>query len=293
MRVLSVKYNMYTFSCGNPRPTVRHSIVDNTLLLGFRTYCLPGWLPAYYVLIAQMLVKGKVDRIRHMIKVAEIPARSSNDQHLLTYLRLKSNLSSASKMVKEFLAVLPAVEKQPRTSYGGSSLHSSIVRDQLTTGTWISLGAVVQGLAFMSLGRLSLIPALLVVLLGALDRFAILAGLKHNHFLDKVIMQKFSAQFPNEEGHYGNQPSAKDVVVFIIGTRTNHPLGVLAPGTSTIFAYFKGMEQDLRAHADQFGFLGMRTCLDASERGTGSEVVSVCYFRTVVRSNLVCRMDVH
>lgn len=180
-----------------------------------------------------------------------------------------------------FVGLLPPKQTQPPTSYRGSPLRKTIIRDQLSISSWICLGAITQGLAFWLLGPIALLPAALLAGLRMLDTLIVVIGLKHNYHMDSIITTKFSAQFPDDEGRYGNQPAATDVVVFLIGTRTNHPLGMLAPGTSTIFAYFASMEKDLSTHSDEFGFLGMRICLDAADRQTGSETVAVCYFKTV------------
>lgn len=64
----------------------------------------------------------------------------------------------------------------------------------------------------------------------AFDTYAMTVGWKHNPYMDNIIPTKFSAQFPDSEGHYGNKPSNSDVVVLLIGTRCNHPMGLLAPG---------------------------------------------------------------
>ena len=58
-------------------------------------------------------------------------------------------------------------------------------------------------------------------------------------------------------------------------------MGMLAPGFATLAQDFNHMEKDLHAQRDEYGMLGMRSCLDAAARTTGSEIVIVCYFRTL------------
>lgn len=93
-------------------------------------------------------------------------------------------------------------------------------------------------------------------------------------------MAKTSAQFPDEEGRFSGKPADNDVVVFLIGLRCNHPLGALAPGFREVGPYFPQMVGDLEAHADEFGFLGMTSWINASQRETQSELMMVGYFRT-------------
>lgn len=110
--------------------------------------------------------------------------------------------------------------------------------------------------------------------------YAMSVGWLHNTYQDDIIHKKFSAQFPDEEGKYGNKPADTDVVVFLIGTRCNHPLGLLAPGFKELGGYFPSMTKDLEQHADEFGFLGMTAWLNSSDRTTQSEIMSVGYFKT-------------
>ena len=186
-----------------------------------------------------------------------------------------------SKFSKEFEGLLPPQEHRPPTAFNGPAQPYSIIRDQLQISTWLCLGAIVQGTALYFLGVLSLVPAGLLLLFRTLDTLLMTLRWKHNKSMDGVIMNKFTAQFPDDEGRYGSKPADSDVVVFIIGTRCNHPLGLLAPGFSNVNQYFGSMEKDLNKYGDEFGMLGMRICLDAAERTTGSEIVVICYFRDI------------
>ena len=138
-----------------------------------------------------------------------------------------------------------------------------------------------QGALVIVAGRLALIPALVLLLVRVLDAYAQSVGWKRNSQMDDVIMKKFSAQFPDEEGRFGAEPADNDIVVFLIGTRCNHPMGMLAPGFKEFGGYFPPMVKALEEHAEEFGFLGMTSWLNASDRATSSELLEVGYFRSV------------
>ena len=155
------------------------------------------------------------------------------------------------------------------------------IRDQFTITTWLALGALLQSLLFLLLGRPALIPATTYILLSLANTAATTLGWKPNPLMTGVIMNKFSTAFPNADGTYGSQPADSEIVVFLIGFRNNHPLGLLAPGVKDIGDYFQSMVKNLDSHAEDFGFLGATSWLNASTRTTQNETLTVCYFQTV------------
>jgi len=168
-----------------------------------------------------------------------------------------------------------------------------MIRDNFTIQTWLSIGAVIQGAAFLLLGRIALLPALAYIVLQSLDAGTMAAGWRHNRYLDGVVMKKTSAQLPDANGNYGSKPANDDIVVFLIGTRSNHPLGLLAPGFKDFSGLMITMVKDLEEHAEEFGFLGVTSWLNASQRSTNSEIMEVCYFRTVEGLHAFAHSDYH
>jgi len=111
-------------------------------------------------------------------------------------------------------------------------------------------------------------------------RMAMSLGWIHNTYMDKLILTKTSAQFPDEEGNFSSEPADNDVSVLLIGTRCNHPLGLLAPGFAEVGAMFVQMAKDCEDNAEEFGFLGMTNWTNNSQRATNNELLIVAYFRT-------------
>ena len=155
------------------------------------------------------------------------------------------------------------------------------MRDQLSITTWLATGAVAQSLAFLLVGRIALFPAVSYILYTLANTSAAAYGLKRNPLMDGVIPGKFSSAFPNSQGTYGSKSADTDLVVFHIGFRNNHPLGIFAPGVKQIGEYFQQMIVDLEAHDEEFGLMGATNWLNASARTTQNETLVVAYFKTV------------
>ena len=111
---------------------------------------------------------------------------------------------------------------------------NQLLRENFTISTWILLGCIVQALLSLLLPRLlATLPAVLLLAWGMLDALLVYAGLKKNTYMQDVIVGKFSVAYPADgegsdiQGQPGeNGPGA----VMILGTRSNSPLGMFAPG---------------------------------------------------------------
>ncbi|KAF2723910.1 hypothetical protein K431DRAFT_282605 [Polychaeton citri CBS 116435] len=179
----------------------------------------------------------------------------------------------------DFTPLLPPSTRRPKASFFGRHGPYNLLRDQLTITSWMALGAMAQGVLFLIFGRLALIPAVGIVLFRTLDAYAQATGWKHNTYMDGVITQKMSAQFPDERGQYGSTAAKDQIVVFLIGSRCNHPLGALAPGFRKLGNYFVSMTRDLERNAEEFGFLGMTSWVNNNGRAAKNELLEVGYFK--------------
>ncbi|KAF2162753.1 hypothetical protein M409DRAFT_26991 [Zasmidium cellare ATCC 36951] len=186
-----------------------------------------------------------------------------------------------SRPGQDFKPLVAPQSERPRSRFFGPAAFESLLRDQASLSTWLCVGALVQGALILLVGRIALLPAAALILYRALDSYAMSVGWKRNTYMDGVLMKKFSAQIPDELGNYGNKPADTDVVVFLIGTRSNHPYGMLAPGFEQSGKYFSSLAQSLEDHAEEFGFLGMTSWLNSADRSSKSEIMQVCYFRNM------------
>jgi len=205
-------------------------------------------------------------------------------------------MSHRAQDFKPLLA--PSAKRLEPGIYAGPASLSSMIRDNFTISTWLCLGASAQILLYLitnTLGfrSLALLPALAILAYRTLDSCLITIGWKHNTYLDNIIQKKISTAFPDELGHYGNKPANNDIVVFLIGTRVNHAMGLAAPGVLEMGGYMTQMCKDLNTHAEEFGFLGMTSWLNSTDRATNSEILEVCYFRSVEGLQKFAHSDYH
>ncbi|KAJ5784700.1 uncharacterized protein N7503_009912 [Penicillium pulvis] len=156
------------------------------------------------------------------------------------------------------------------------------MRDQLSISSWLLLGAVAQGLAVLALPAFyAILPAMVILSYRVTDTFLMTMGLKRNRFMDNVIMGKFTGQIPNSEGVYSSKPADENVVSFQLITRSNHPLGILAPGAREIATLAQNMYAQLAKERETYGFLGSKTMMGADERSAGNHIITMMYFRNL------------
>ena len=127
-------------------------------------------------------------------------------------------------------------------------------RDDMRLSTWILWGAFFQSLLGLFLPRhVAFLPTATVLV----SRLA-MAILRNEGFLPdnsefNVRHGRLTAQIPNEDGSFPTAATAKDIVVFIIATRSNHPKGRFAPGLDEITNYFRACWQDAAANREKWG----------------------------------------
>lgn len=180
-----------------------------------------------------------------------------------------------------FTPLLTTTPKRPEGTFFSLAGLTVMLRDQFTITTWLAFGALVQGAALLLLGRMALVPAFVYLIIGALDTFLMTVGWRRNKLMDGVLVKKFAAVIPDAKGDYGGKPADKDLVVFHIGTRNNHPLGILAPGFRKEAVYFTNMVKALEEQSEEYGMLGQTSWLNSNARSTGNETLAVYYFRDI------------
>lgn len=127
-------------------------------------------------------------------------------------------------------------------------------RDDMRLSTWILWGAVIQSMLVITLPHyVALLPAVLM-----LGSRIVLSALTIEGFLPyngtkTVVPGRSTAQIPNPDGTFPAIASAKDVCIFIIATRSNHPKGRFAPGLDEITNYFRNMWQDVSRNREKWG----------------------------------------
>ncbi|KAL4884838.1 hypothetical protein BJY04DRAFT_214722 [Aspergillus karnatakaensis] len=175
--------------------------------------------------------------------------------------------------------ILPAGKTISQTplSVGEESL-SPVFRDNFTITTWLLLGALFQGALLTLFGSLALLPAILLTLYKAVDTTLMATGLTRNRYLDGIIKTKYGSQHPNPDGSFGSEPSSKGIVVFLLGSKCNHPLGILAPGFAELGKRGDALVASYKERSEEYGLLNMKTWIGQTH-DSGNEIVTVFYLR--------------
>ncbi|OJD14209.1 hypothetical protein AJ78_05423 [Emergomyces pasteurianus Ep9510] len=185
-------------------------------------------------------------------------------------------------MAEQSFRPLSSPQKVPAYSQNAKAMTTNIIstvlRDNFTISTWLLIGGLLQGVAVALLGYLTLLPAAVVITYRVGDNILMIWGWKKNRYLSGVFFNKFTAQVPRSDGSFGSTPAASSLVVFLIGSKCNHPLGAFDPVYRKVSDYFAAMVRELQADAEVSGLLGATPFIGNSE-ATANQAMSVMYFR--------------
>ncbi|PGH35986.1 hypothetical protein GX50_01156 [[Emmonsia] crescens] len=156
--------------------------------------------------------------------------------------------------------------------------YYGVIRDNFTISTWLLIGGLFQGMAVALLGYLTLLPTAAVIAYRVGDNLAMARGWKRNRYLSGVLLNRFTAQVPRSDGSFGSTPAERSVVVFIIGSKCNHPLGLFDPVYRKVADYFAATVRELEDTPEESGLLG-RTSWIGDRETAANELMTVMYFR--------------
>ncbi|KAK4445364.1 hypothetical protein QBC34DRAFT_413389 [Podospora aff. communis PSN243] len=170
--------------------------------------------------------------------------------------------------------------RRPRQNVA-ATMKYIVLRDNFGLLTWIALGAVLQGLASLVSPRYALLPAAAFIAQRMLRTMFMYLGIVRNPAMDEVLPGKFAVQIPGRDGSPPTKPAEEDITVIILASRSNHPLGALAPGYGKLVGYIGNMISELSRENEKHGFLGCTGWTALTEQRSGNQVMVVCYFRTL------------
>lgn len=159
---------------------------------------------------------------------------------------------------------------------------SQMIRDQLPIGTWLAIGALLQGLlSFLPYRNLLLILPVLALLAFKLLTTALQTlNLIPNPWIADAIPNRTAILYANEHGEYEN-PGDQAICTIMLAARSNHPLGMLGPGFKEVGDRFTVMTRELDADPTTHGYLGSSTWLNSSDRTSGNEQMVLMYFKSL------------
>lgn len=154
------------------------------------------------------------------------------------------------------------------------------LRVNFSLSTWLLIGALLQSLIVFIIPRFyAMLPAVLILGARLVDSLAITYGWKNNPYLNEAILHRVSPQIPDEDGNFHQEPAEEKVVVFMLGAKVNHPLGLFAPNVKEIGAGLTEMIKDLEDNAPENGFYGASSWNSPDKNGA-NEFLNISYWRS-------------
>lgn len=167
-------------------------------------------------------------------------------------------------------------------------------KDSFKLSTILGLGALLQTIVISVLpARYALIPLAFLLGISIINTVIQVRSPKDNAFTLDVVPGRVTAQLPSRTtGAFGSRPAAQPLVVFHLGVRFNHPLGLLSPGAKEIGDSFTAMIKALNDRREEFGMLHITTWR-AAERQSNNTLMTIAYFRDVAGLNRFAHDAVH
>lgn len=184
---------------------------------------------------------------------------------------------------------------RPAPSKGMAVTMAALIKDQFTISTWLLMGASAQcALVGMFGARLWTLGLPALVLGSRLVKTILQArGMLKHDLMDGVIKGRTTCHFPNQDGDYVGPSSNKSMAVLLISVRSNHPMGILAPGMKELGEFFNGCVDWLEQDSHERGFLGMTSWLNCADRRAGNEMLNIGYFRSVEDIHALAHHAIH
>ncbi|KAK6207023.1 hypothetical protein QIS74_13511 [Colletotrichum tabaci] len=155
-----------------------------------------------------------------------------------------------------------------------------LFKDSFKLTTLFVIGALFQcGLFVILPFKYAVVPASALALSSIVSTVLETRASKMNQYAEGVVPGRTTAQIPDAAtGTIPGIAASKSLIVFHLGVRFNHPLGLLSPGGREIGAYFQQMNDDLQKRATEYGLYHMSNWLGA-DSARNNTVLNIYYFR--------------
>ncbi|KIW12897.1 hypothetical protein PV08_08084 [Exophiala spinifera] len=182
-----------------------------------------------------------------------------------------------------FQSILPPSTKRPKSQLRQRSPNQQLlyfIRNTFSISTWLLMGALLQSLVVFIVPRFyAMLPSILILGARLLDTLAITYGFKRNPYLEGAIHGRTSPQIPDEDGTFHEDSSAEKVVVFLLGFKSNHPMGFLTPKATAVGTYFNKMVKDLEKNSPDSGYYGGSSWQSQAANGAPENLI-LSYWRS-------------
>lgn len=157
-----------------------------------------------------------------------------------------------------------------------------MLKEQFKFTSILAIGASLLSLLYVAIGAKAFFLAPLLLFIRFVDALLQTYGIRRNPYMDQVFVgPKNSAQFVDSStGLFSNKAANGQVVCFMIGTRNNHPMGIVAPGWKELGDSFGEMISEVERNAEEYGFLGAQGWVGDGTRATSNEIMFVMFFKS-------------
>lgn len=130
-----------------------------------------------------------------------------------------------------------------------------MLRMNIAISTWLLTGAFLQSLLVLTVPTTyAVLPPIFLLAIRCLDKISIASGLRNGLLTDGVIMKKTTAQIPAADSEMSSvRGSGEEIVIFLISAKSNHALGMFAPGFKELGDRFYNMAEALSEGAFKNG----------------------------------------
>ncbi|ORY10973.1 hypothetical protein BCR34DRAFT_336590 [Clohesyomyces aquaticus] len=193
-----------------------------------------------------------------------------------------ATLSSPSPLHPVFK---PFTTRPPAQSVKSSTipLHA-LIRDQFTITTWLLLGALLQAIATLTLpyrNILIVMPVFMTLSYKLTRQLLILCSILPNPRMAGVVPKRVTPVYPSDgtSDLSATDAASSPICALLIAAKSNSSLGLFQPAYKPVADRFDAMVSELNASATENGYLGSSSWLNACDRATGSEIMTVIYFQ--------------
>ncbi|CAG8980998.1 hypothetical protein HYALB_00013318 [Hymenoscyphus albidus] len=166
--------------------------------------------------------------------------------------------------------------------------------DDFRMTTWILMVACFQAFFLLFLPVSVVIAPPIAALSSRIIYFLLVKrGIVRDSQVDGVRAGKYTAQIPRENGSFSASPSSQEVVVFILGARSNHNEGRFAPGFKAFADVFGAMWQELGANRTKWGYLGKTSTLYSTDADSGNTMAWISYWKSLEHLQAFAKSPVH
>lgn len=126
-----------------------------------------------------------------------------------------------------------------------AKFNLNLLQDELSLPAWLALGALAQaGVSIAAPAQYALVPAALVLSILGANFVLQYLGLYRNYYTKDARLGRVSILFPEKDGSRPEDMGDKPVAMFLLGLRSNSPIGRLLPAYQKLNNYLDDMYQD-------------------------------------------------